>query len=93
MTITIAGTASDHHDYDARGDTLFLGVGGPRGVLATRAYETPEGHIVEYDEAGSVIALELVNVRWSLEREGEVKLTCPEEHHVAPSSLEPVLAA
>ena len=25
MTITIAGTAFDYHDYDARGDTLFLG--------------------------------------------------------------------
>jgi hypothetical protein len=51
--------------------------------LAARAYETPEGHLVEYDEAGSMIALELVNVRWSLERDGDVKLTCPEEHHVA----------
>ena len=51
MTITIAGTAFDYHDYDARGDTLFLGVGGPRKVLAARAYETPEGHVVEYDVA------------------------------------------
>ena len=93
MTITIAGTAFDYHDYDARGDTLFLGVGGPRKVLAARAYETPEGHVVEYDEAGSVVALELVNVRWALERDGEVKLTCPEEHHLAPSSLEGALAA
>jgi len=93
MTITIAGTAFDYHDYDARGDTLFLGIDGPRKVLAVRAYETPEGHVVEYNEAGSVVALELVNVRWSLERDGEVKLTCPEEHHLAPSSLEAVLAA
>ena len=93
MTITIAGTAFDYHDYDARGDTLFLAIGGPRKGLAKRAYETPEGHIVEYDEAGSVIALELVNARWVLERDGEVKLTCPEEHHVALASLEPVLAA
>jgi hypothetical protein len=93
MTITIAGTVFDYHDYDVRGDTLFLGIGRPRDALAARAYETPEGHIVEYDEAGSLIALELVNVRWLLQRDGEVKLTCPEEHHVASSSLESLLAA
>lgn len=93
MTITIAGTAFDYHDYDARGDTLFLGISGPREVLAARAYETPEGHVVEYDEAGALVALELVDVRVALERDGEVKLTCPQEHHLVPSVLAPMLAA
>ncbi|HEU0019189.1 MAG TPA: hypothetical protein VFQ14_02750 [Thermoleophilaceae bacterium] len=93
MNITIAGTDFDYHDYDPRGDTLFLGVGGPRDALPASAYETPEGHIVEYDEPGAVVALELVNVRWALERDGEVKLTCPEEHHLARASLAAALAA
>jgi uncharacterized protein YuzE len=93
MKITIAGATFTYHDYDPRGDTLFLGVNGPRKALPARAYETPEGHVVEYDEAGEMIALELVNVRRALEREGEVTLTCPEEHHVGSASLTPVLAA
>jgi uncharacterized protein YuzE len=93
MKITIAGITFDYHDYDRRGDTLFLAVGGPRDVLPAEALETPEGHVIEYDESGAVIALELVNVRWALDREGEVKLTCPEEHHLAAAALGPALAA
>jgi hypothetical protein len=56
-----------------------------------RSYETREGHIVEYDDGGAIVALELVNVRWALRRDGQVTLTCPDEHHLAPASLEPAL--
>jgi len=93
MKITIAGVTFNYHDYDSRGDTLFLGVHGPSDALPATAYETPEGHIVEYDQAGAMIAVELVNVRRALKRDGEIKLTCPQEHHVAQASLEAVLAA
>jgi uncharacterized protein YuzE len=97
MTIIVAGTTFDYFDYDPLGDTLYLGLGGPAQEPAYRAYETPDGHIVEYDRAGSIIAIELLNVRWHLERTGEIVLACPDVdpdvHHVAPSSLEPVIAA
>ena len=93
MKITIAGVTFGYHDYDPRGDSLFLGVHGPSQALAARAYETPEGHIVEYDEAGAMIAVELVNVRHALDRDGEITLTCPQEHHLEQASLEAVLAA
>jgi uncharacterized protein YuzE len=93
MSITIAGVTFEYHDYDRRGDTLFLAVDGPSKALAATAYETPEGHVVEYDEAGATIAVELLNVRRALERDGEIKLTCPQEHHVEQASLEAVLAA
>lgn len=93
MTIAIAGVTFSYSDYDPRGDSLFLGVSGPSRASAATAYETPEGHIVEYDEAGAMIAVELVNVRRALDRDGQITLTFPQEHHLAQASLEAVLAA
>lgn len=93
MTLTIAGIEFDYHDYDERGDTLFLSVGAPRERPPAEASETPEGHVVEYGEDGSIVAVELLNVRWMLDREGEVTLTCPEQHHLASATLAPALIA
>jgi uncharacterized protein YuzE len=73
--ITIAGIDFDYHDYDERGDVLFLHVGEPKPPA--RAFETPEGHTVEYNEHGAVIGLELMNVRSVLERDGDLQLTWP----------------
>ncbi|MGH2986218.1 MAG: DUF2283 domain-containing protein [Solirubrobacterales bacterium] len=89
MTVTIAGIEFDQHHYDDRGDVLYLHAGPPREPA--RAFETPEGHNVEYDEHGSVVGLVLSNVRWTLEREGELRLTWPPAQ-LAASALEPVLA-
>lgn len=55
MKITIAGIEFDHHDYDERGDVLFLHVGKPKEP-SVKTFETPEGHTVEYDEHGAVAA-------------------------------------
>lgn len=76
MGVTIAGDSFDHHDYDKRGDVLYLSVEGYEGPPAM-AYASPEGHNVEYDNAGRVIAMTLVNVRWLLERKGELTITWP----------------
>jgi uncharacterized protein YuzE len=88
MTITIAGINFDHAHYDERGDVLYLNVGEPR--RAARGLETPEGHAVHYDEDGGVIGLTLLNVRWTLEREGELKLTFPQAH-LSEAQLGPAL--
>jgi uncharacterized protein YuzE len=76
MSVTIAGIGFANHDYDERGDVLYLSVEGYEGPPAT-AYGSPEGHNVEYDDAGRVIAMTLVNVRWLLERDGELTITWP----------------
>jgi uncharacterized protein YuzE len=55
MTITIAGTNFDQHQYDERGDVLYLSVGAPREPARTIA--TPEGHAVDYDDTGTVIGI------------------------------------
>ncbi|MEX1143010.1 MAG: DUF2283 domain-containing protein [Thermoleophilaceae bacterium] len=90
MKITIAGIAFDRHHYDARGDVLYLNVGEPR--VEASGVETPEGHGIHYDEDGAVIGLTLLNVRWTLERQGEITVTWPDEH-LAAEALDPVLAA
>jgi uncharacterized protein YuzE len=90
MTVTIAGTSFDEHEYDKRGDVLYLSVGPPRD--ATRTIATPEGHAVDYDDAGAVIGMVLVNVRFLLERDGAVTVTLPPDH-VVSAKIEPALVA
>ncbi len=93
MTVTIADIRFDYHDYDARGDTLFLSVKAPEDQVPHDAYETPEGHIVELDDHGAVISIELLNARWLIARDGELRLTLPEHRAVADShELKAVLA-
>jgi uncharacterized protein YuzE len=89
MTLTIAGTRFDQHQYDERGDVLYLNVGPPRE--AARTIATPEGHAVDYDETGAVIAMTLVNVQFLLDRDGTLTLSLPPQH-IAAETLAPVLA-
>jgi hypothetical protein len=91
MSVTVAGISFDHHEYDERGDVVYLSVAGYAGPPA-RAYASPEGHNVEYDDSGRVIAVTLVNVRWLLDRDGELTITWP-AGHVQADELAAVLAS
>ena len=88
MTVTIAGITFDSHEYDDRGDVLYLSVGAPREA---RTVATPEGHAVDYDESGAVIGMVLVNVRFLLGRDGAVTVTVPPDRVAA--QIEPALVA
>ena len=90
MTVTIAGTSFDQHEYDDRGDVLYLSVGAPREAFRTIA--TPEGHAVDYDESGAIIGMVLINVRFFLERDGALTITVPSDRVVA-ANIEPALIA
>jgi len=90
MSVTIAGIAFDSHEYDDRGDVLYMSVGAPREAVRTIA--TPEGHAVDYGESGAVIGMVLVNVRSLLERDGALTVTLPPDRVVA-AQIEPALAA
>ncbi|HEY7953522.1 MAG TPA: DUF2283 domain-containing protein [Solirubrobacteraceae bacterium] len=79
MSLTIAGTTFEHHHYDQRGDVLYLSVAHYKGPPAS-ASSTPEGHNIEYDEAGRVVGMTLTNVRWLLDRDGQVTITLPAGH-------------
>jgi transcriptional regulator with XRE-family HTH domain len=65
-------------------------VGEPRP--AARGLETPDGHAIHYNESGAVIGLTLLNVRHTLEQEGQLTLSLPPEH-LAAEALQPILAA
>ncbi len=82
MTITIGTLTIDHVDCD-------LSVGEP--CEPADSYGTTEGHNVRYDDSGQVIALTLVNAKWLLERDGEVRVTIP--NRVAADTLALALAA
>ena len=90
MSITIAGTTFDQHEYDARGDVLYLSVGVPQ--TPSKTVPTPEGHAVDYDESGAVSGMVLVNVRFLLDRDGALTVTLPPDR-VFAAKIEPVLVA
>jgi uncharacterized protein YuzE len=77
MSIAIADIRFTFHDYDPRGDTLFLSVGAPSSDYPADTADTPEHHFVEYDESGNVRAVELMNPRKLFERDGELPITLP----------------
>jgi uncharacterized protein YuzE len=91
MSITIAATTFEHHHYDPRGDVLYLSMAHYKGPPA-KAFSTPEGHNIEYDQSGTVIAMTLVNVRFLLDRDGMLTLSLPPEQ-LAADALAPILAA
>lgn len=85
MSIAIADIEFANHSYDERGDVLYLSVAGYEGPPAD-ALSSDEGHNVEWDADGRVIAMTLVGVRWHLERDGVLTITLPREH-LTPAEL------
>jgi len=78
MSITIDNIEFDHHRYDEQGDVLYLSIGEPRVPGETDA--TPEGHAVDLDTDGNVIGMILVNLRFLVDRDGELRITWPDGH-------------
>jgi len=90
MSITIAGIEFANHSYDERGDVLYVDVDGYSfGGLPPHAEASPEGHGIEWDEDWRVVAMTLVNFKWLIERDGELKITWPDGRvtHDAPSDV------
>ena len=90
IALQVGGLAFDHSSYDARGDVLYLHVGQPS--TAGGGQQTPEGHVVRYDEGGQVVGLTIINARWLLERDGALAVTVPERVEVDSDTLAPALA-
>ncbi len=84
--------ALDHVTYYADGDVLYMAIGKPRPAF--ESFETPEGHIVRYDENREVIGVTIVSAKQWLEKEGEIKVTFPDTPTVADTrEVEAALAA
>jgi uncharacterized protein YuzE len=85
MSLTFAGIEFASSHYDPRGDVLYLTVSGYQGP-PWDALCGDEGHNVEFDESGRVIAITIVGARWWLERDGELRITLPTEY-LTPEEL------
>lgn len=81
----------DRVEYDAESDVLYMSVGKSRP--AYDAPDTPEGHGLRYAENNELIGVTLVNAKWWLEKEGEIKVTLPQSPAVADTlEIEAALA-
>ena len=89
MSVKIGNLTFDRVRYDAEGDVLYLHRADPREAVDFDA--SPEGHALRFNAAGELIGVTILNARWLLEHEGEVKITIPEQVHVPPGALEDAL--
>lgn len=83
MSVHLGPYTFDHVSYDDDGDVLYLSIGEPRD--AADSDETPEGHIVRYDDREQVIGLTLVTAKWLLDRNETLTITFPQRPAIADS--------
>jgi len=93
MSVTIGHTTFNRVRYDARGDVLYMHAGEPSD--AVDFHGASEGHGLGYDAHGRLVRLTLLNARWSLDRDGEVRVTFPDGQVLTAcrEDLAPVLAS
>ncbi len=91
MNVRIGHLTFDHATYDELGDVLYLQIGERQAAAASE--DTPEGHVLRFDDAGKIIGLTIINAKWLLARGGELTVTLPEQIHVTPAALEAALVA
>jgi hypothetical protein len=74
-----------HVTYDAPSDVLYAALDAPRP--GSRA-ETPEEHVLRFDDRGHFFGLTLVNPRRQLAREGAVYVSLPSGERVRVQGAE-----
>ena len=89
MNVVIGDWEFDHATYDGSADVLYLTIGGPRGGTGE---DTPEGHILRFDEDGEFYGVTLVGIKYLIETGEPATITLPHRESVSPTALEPVLA-
>jgi uncharacterized protein YuzE len=90
MTITIGPFIFDNVFYDEEVDVLYLHKGDPS--TAVDFDESPEGHALRFDAAGSLVGVTIVGAKSLLDSEGEIKITVPEIVRVGSDAVAPALA-
>ncbi len=89
MSVQIGNLSFDRVRYDEQGDVLYLHRADPAAAVEFDA--SPEGHALRYDKTGALIGITIINARWLLEHEHEIKITIPEQIHLQPAALQAVL--
>lgn len=91
-SIAIGEWIFDSVDYDAESDVLYLSVGEPQPGYGD---ETPEGHILRFDENDDLCGVTIIGVQEILDKHGEVLVTLPprpQMHELPRSDLDRALA-
>ncbi len=90
MSVQIGNLTFDRVHYDAGADVLYLHRADPSNAVDFD--ESPEGHALRFDSSDQLIGVTIVNAKWLLEHEGEIKITIPDQIHLGPAQLEDALA-
>lgn len=85
MSLRAGPYTFSHVTYDAPSDVLYAALEAPRP--GTRE-ETPEAHVLRYDEDGRFFGMMLVNPRAQLDREGAVYVSLPSGERVRVQGAE-----
>jgi hypothetical protein len=80
-----------HVTYDPPSDVLYAAIGRPPGSGTRR--QTPELHVLRFDDRGRFSGIILVGPRAQLEREGGVFLSLPEGDRVRVQGAEAFVRA
>lgn len=89
MTIEIGGWVFDNVSYDQAADVLYLSIGAP---VAGTGEETPEGHILRFDENGEFVGVTILDVQALLDSGEPLYVTVPQRAAIEPRELELALA-
>jgi uncharacterized protein YuzE len=73
-SLAIGDWIFDSVEYDADRDVLYLSIGEPQ---AGHGDETPEGHILRFNEDEAFCGVTLIDVRKILEEDGQVVVAVP----------------
>jgi uncharacterized protein YuzE len=89
--VTIGSLTFDHATYDDHGDVLYLHIG--ERQAAADSEETPEGHVLRFNDRSEVIGVTITNVKWLLQRDHAINITVPKRVVVSPDALSEALTA
>lgn len=89
MSVIIGDWVFEHVSYDGEADVLYLALDHPRPGVGE---ETPEGHILRYDENGEFYGVTLIGIREAQEEDRPITVTLPRKERVDTTELEPVFA-
>jgi uncharacterized protein YuzE len=88
MSVRIGAWEFDDVAYDRDADVLYLSIGPPKPGTGE---ETPEGHIVRYDDAGELMGITIVGARLLVDTGEPVYVTVSQRSEVSLQELAPVL--
>jgi uncharacterized protein YuzE len=89
MTISFGTTVFDKVSYDRDADVLYLNV---EGTETARWDESPEGHVLRFDENGDLCGVTLIGVQHNLDANGGITVTVPSREVLDSDELDQALA-